>query len=72
MGGSDHRRKLKALIREMKLTPRKEAEELALLLSKLVDDEVAARTVRSWIDETATRRCPGWPVAILKYHLKLK
>lgn len=74
MGGSDHRRELLHLISRLGLEPGSRETEVAVarLLSKLTKDDVTARTVRSWIDKAATRRCPGWPVAILKCHLDHK
>lgn len=65
MGGKDHSRELRATIEKLGITQR----EAAALLSKLSGDHVPERTVRTWIaDRTVegARRCPGWPIALLK------
>lgn len=77
MGGGDHRKELWKLVRQLKLEPQKPedqtvAERLSTLLSELTDDDISVRTAYSWLDEGATRRCPGWPVALLKFYSKLK
>lgn len=65
MGGKDHSSALRALIEELGITQREAAERL----SKLSGDSVAERTVRTWLADRhvdGARRCPGWPVALLK------
>lgn len=65
MGGKDHSQELRALIEKLGITQREAAERL----SKLSGDEVPERTVRTWLADRhadGARRCPGWPVALLK------
>lgn len=65
MGGKDHSRELRAIIEKLGITQR----EAAKLLSELSGDRVPERTVRTWLadrDVEGARRCPGWPVALLK------